>query len=102
MWQSNACFFYVEIVVHEVLFVLIAFIERLTRNYILTFTEIFLWKETALSAHKMESYEKLCILLSKVFFFSVEKNGNVVIEKYFSFISKLILRFFLLLTVPLI
>ena len=45
--------------IQVVLGVLIAFIKRLTQTFIPKFSEIFLWRETAPSAHEMKSYKKL-------------------------------------------
>ena len=57
-------------------------------------------RETALSAHGMKSYEKIVLLPKSRNI--MRKMVHVVIERYFIFISKLIERFFLWLTVPLI
>ena len=62
------------------------FIERETQNFILKFREIFPWRETVLRAHGMKSDEKP-VFLSNLWDF-LRKNGNVVIDRYFSLFLK--------------
>ena len=61
-------FFYDNIVIQLVLCVTIVFIERQRRIFIQKCWEIFLWRETALSAHRMKSHEKLFFCQNYVFF----------------------------------
>ena len=70
-----------------------------TQNYFLKFKEIFQWRETALSANRMKSYEKPFFCQNYAIF--LEKNGTCCDWKVFFFIFKVIWRFFLSLTVPL-
>ena len=58
-------------------------IERETRNFILKFREIFLWRETVLKAHGMKSDEKPFFMR----FFS-RKMVHVVIDRYFCLFLK--------------
>ena len=82
-----------------VLCVLIAFIERKVWNFTPQFREIFLWRETALSAHGMKLYKKLSFCHHYAIF--GEKNGMCCDWKVCFLISKVIFRFFLLLIVAL-
>ena len=62
------------------------FIERETQNFILKFREIFLWRETVLSAHGMKSDE--CRFSVRFVWFSWEKMVLVVIDRYFTLFLK--------------
>ena len=60
---------------------MIAFIERLTQNFIIKFREYFLWSETVPSAQRMKSYKKLFFCQNYAIFW--EKMVHAVIERYF-------------------
>ena len=62
------------------------FIERETQNSILRFREIFLWKETVLSAHGIKSDEKLFFCQIYAIFWA--KTVCVVIDRYYSLFLK--------------
>ena len=62
------------------------FTERKTWNFILKFREIFLWRETVLRAHGMESDEKP--FFCQINAFAWGKMVHVVIDTYFSLFQK--------------
>ena len=68
--------------IQVVLCVLIAFIERLIRNFIpAKLRGIFLQRKTASSAHRIKSYKKLLFCQNYVIF--LRKMIYAVIERYF-------------------
>ena len=79
------------------------FIERETQNSILKFREIFLWRETVLSAHGMKSDEKS--VFCQIYAIFGGKMVHVVIDRCFSLLLKglkIFLNLRLSLIVPLI
>ena len=77
----------------------IGFNWKRNTEFIQKLREVFQWRETALRTHGTKSYEKLFFCQNYVIF---EKNGTCCDWKVFFLISKVIWRFFLSLTVPLI
>ena len=62
------------------------FIERETRNFILKFSEIFLWREKVLRAHEMKADEKL--FFCQIYAIVWGKMVPVAIDRYFSLFLK--------------
>ena len=62
------------------------FIERETWNFILKIREIFLWRETVLSAHEIKSDEKP--FFCQIYAILCGKMLHVVIDRYFSLFLK--------------
>ena len=67
------------------------FIERETLNFILTFRDIFPWRETALRAHVTKSDEKS--FFCQIYVIFLEKMVHFVNDRYFSLLLKVFEHF---------